>query len=932
MATQRINASWSRRPMEVSIQSTDVDAYIRNYWGKAQPVAFDQPAWHPLAYHCFDVAAAGDALLEVRPEYLDALASSACMERELARQWFVFALSQHDIGKFSDCFQVKYRHISPSLLPQVPAQDPGHGGVGRALWACNCDLDMPSDLGGFGHLFRHPTARTKYIFGFTAWMDAVFGHHGRPVATAPALKSLISAEAARDARQFVDASVDLFQPHVSPHAPIPDGKDFARSSWLVAGLAMIADWIGSCQNPGWFPYQPPEWSLDAYWPRAQQRARSAVHLAGIARPPVSTAFSLRDALADLPSDVDVMPTPLQSWVGTEFKPDGQTLVVIEDLTGAGKTEAALCAAHRLMACGAAEGLYWALPTMATANSLYARLSASYHHLFSDPSQVSLVLAHGKRGFHDKFRESVLPAGREEDPTADPALKPTNDDETSSAQCARWIADDRRKAFLADVGVGTLDQALLAVLPAKHQAIRLASLARRVLVCDEVHSYDSYTGKLLQTLLTFHAANGGSATLLTATLTQKLRAELIGAFAKGARWRPAPRIESNAFPLITVVTESESAQEIACASSRGTRRDLAVRRIESEAAAGEVLANSVERGEAAVWIRNTVHDAIGATQMLRSRLGDDRVLLFHARFTLGDRMDREHLVLNTFGKGTRGPGVRNKVLVATQVVEQALDLDFDQMVSDLAPIDLMIQRAGRLHRHERGTRVAPVLGVLGPQPVPDAAANWYKQMFPKGQFVYPDHGQLWLTMQYMAANGLKLASASPRAPIEWVFRDDAPELSKALSDISGRASGRFMAQRGHAGMNALNLGEGYSKASGAWESDAVTPTRLGSKQRILRLAKWDGTSLTPWYGDDDLATAWRLSEVQVLAARAARIEINDVLLRKVCDRVVASWGDPFDPPLLVPLTADGTIWRATAVDDRDQRVPLTYSTMLGLQLG
>ena len=853
------------------------------------------------------------------------------MERELARRWLIFALALHDIGKFADCFQIKFQHLSPSRLVHPPSRDPGHGSVGRALWACNCDLELPDDQGGFKHIFRCPPARSKYIVGFKAWMDAVFGHHGRPVSSAPALKTLISTEAAHDARQFVDVCIDLFKPHVAQNAPIPEPANFTRSSWLVAGLAMIADWIGSCQDPRWFPYEAPRWPLHEYWPLAQERARSAVRLAGIARPPIATGFSLRDALAISAPDGQVAATPLQSWVITDFKPAGQTLVVIEDLTGAGKTEAALIAAHRLMACGAAEGLYWALPTMATANSLYARLSKSYERLFSDPSQASLVLAHGKRNFHDAFRKSILPAGRHEALTGDGRRGLSHDDETSSAQCANWIADDRRKAFLADVGVGTLDQALLAVLPAKHQAIRLASLARRMLVCDEVHSYDPYTGGLLQALLAFHAANGGSAILLTATLTRKLRHELISAFAQGARWQLDTKTDSTDFPLVTEVTES-GPRECACASSRGTRRDLPVERVASEAEALEILAASLERGEAAVWIRNTVHDAIAALEALGARFGDDRVLLFHARFALGDRLQREADVLKIFGKDERDRRVRNKVLVASQVVEQSLDLDFDFMISDLAPMDLTIQRAGRLHRHERGARDKPVLRILGPVPASDADASWYKAMFPKGQFVYPDHGQLWLTMQYLLSNGLKLESASPRDPVEWVFRDEAPELSKALSDISGCASGRHMAEKGHAHMNALKLNDGYAMASGTWESDVMTPTRLGSKQRVLRLATWDGVALTPWFPDDDIATAWRLSEVQILAARVARIEISDARLQKAHDAAIASWGDRFDPPLLVPLVRAGTVWQAKAVDEKNQSVPLVYSTLSGLQLG
>lgn len=874
-----------------------------------------------MAYHCLDVAAAGEALFQLRPQYLDAIVATAGLPRELVRNWLLLALALHDLGKFADCFQAKWQHIRPSRMDRALAADPGHGLVGALLWGCDCDLDVPIGAGGFKRALS--PAGTRWSSGFGFWMHSVFGHHGRPVGSAGhvQIRSLISADAARDAGEYVQACFDLFPPLVDGVSEAPHPDAFKRASWLVAGLAMMSDWIGSKQDDGWFPYLNPEWSVHDYWPLAQRRAIRAVHEAKLSRPIISPSFHLRDALS-LPSAAVLEATPLQAWVAEAFSPTGQTLVVIEDLTGSGKTEAALMAAHRLMRAGAAEGLYWALPTMATANSLYERLSKSYECLFANAAETSLVLAHGKREFHGAFLRSVLPAGGTDAPRG-----VTPDDEASSAQCAAWIADDRRKAFLADVGVGTLDQALLGVLPAKHQAIRLAALARRVLVCDEIHSYDSYTGRLLQQLLTFHAANGGSAILLTATLTQKLRRELVSAFETGARWRDVDSrgaLHETAFPLITITTRDGIA-EIACASSRGTRRDLRVARIESEGAALALLRASHTRGEAAVWIRNTVHDAVAAYSLVQEHLGD-KVDVFHARFALGDRIAREGAVLAAFGKGDR-PN-RNRVLIATQVVEQALDLDFDTMISDLAPVDLLIQRAGRLHRHERGTRLEPVLHVLAPDPIDEASAKWFAQMFPKGQYVYPDHGQLWLTAKHVfGSGGLKLASASPRLPIEKVYTDD-PEMPAKLQAISGRALGDAMARRGHAAMNALKLSEGYAHASGLWASDAVTPTRLGSPQRLLRLARWDGNSLQPWFADKDIRIAWRLSEIQVLASRLALMPLSGSL-KTAHERLAASWGNAFDPPLVVPLMLIGDTWGAEGLDEKGRKVAVTYSASTGL---
>jgi CRISPR-associated endonuclease/helicase Cas3 len=906
-----------------------LDRFVTGYWGKALPATESSPGWHPLAYHNLDVAAAGDALLKVRPEYLDALSRISGLPRDQARSWLLFALAVHDLGKFADCFQLKWQRIAVSNTPFKPALDPGHGSVGAELWLNSCRFDCAIEDEGFIHLFQHGEMSNDVAESFRVWMDAVFGHHGRPVAIPPgSLKSRISASALADARVYVDACARLFPLAVESISETIRSTNFRRASWLVAGIAMLSDWIGSNKDGNWFPYLPPQWSVDEYWPLAQARAGEAIKRSGVARPPVAPAFGLSDAL-NFHDATATQPKPsdLQKWFIEDFHPTGQSLVIIEDLTGAGKTEAALIGSHRLMHCGAAQGLYWALPTMATANGLYTRLAKSYDRLFSDPTHASLVLAHGKRAFNETFQKSikpVLPAGSNEAP-----FGVTRDDESASAQCAAWIADDRRKTFLADVGIGTLDQALIGILPAKHQAMRLASLSRRVLVVDEVHSYDAYTGKLLERLLEFHAAFGGSAILLTATLTQKLRAELAASFCRGAKWA-SPKLKETSFPLITTLTEGGRHTETPRQSGRGTRRDLKVERVPDEATAVRLLVESYNRNEASIWIRNTVHDAVSAVKLLREQLPEMAVDLFHARFALGDRIDIEDRTINNFGKSDAGQ--RHRVLLATQVVEQSLDLDFDVMVSDLAPIDLLIQRAGRLHRHDRGKRPIPILHVVGPEPTDAVDKNWYSAMYPKAQYVYPDHGQLWLTMKHLLnAPGLRLKTASPRDPIEFVFAE-SPDIPAGLTDVSGRAAGEAMARRGHAALNALKLSEGYARSAGTWDSDLVAPTRLGAMQRVVRLAKWDGAILAPWYDDADQLRAWRLSELQVLAGRVAEIAYDTVPMRAAVDALIASWNMRFDPPLVIPMVADGDVWRAVQTSTAGTTLLMSYSNKVGMQFG
>ena len=412
-------------------------------------------------------------------------------------------------------------------------------------------------------------------------------------------------------------------------------------------------------------------------------------------------------------------------------PDGPFVAFVEDVTGGGKTEAALILAHRLLAARCARGLYLALPTMATANAMYERLAACYRRLFADSETPSLALAHGSARLHKGFRasfEGVADPGR--------AFEREEDTETerdsSGAACAAWLADDRRKTFLADVGVGTIDQAFLAVLPAKYQSLRLLGLSERVLIVDEAHAYDAYMGRELQRLLEFQAALGGSVIVLSATLPRAVRQDLANAFVKGLG-APKRELKSDGYPVVAVVAAG-GADEVAKEPRPDLRRTIEVERLPDEAAALGQIAEAAQAGAAVAWVRNTVDDAFEGVERLRS--AGIHAQLFHARFAMGDRLAIEREIVGRFGKGK--PPSRAGVLVATQVIEQSLDLDFDLLISDLAPVDLLLQRAGRLWRHPE--RIRPIPGprllVVSPDPTAKVRGDWYAAAFPRAAWVLP----------------------------------------------------------------------------------------------------------------------------------------------------------------------------------------------------
>jgi len=304
--------------------------------------------------------------------------------------------------------------------------------------------------------------------------------------------------------------------------------------------------------------------------------------------------------------------------------------------------------------------------------------------------------------------------------------------------------------------------------------------------------------------------------------------------------------------------------------------VAIKRIESCDCAIDLLVRAADAGAACAFIRNSVDEAIAAVKMLRGR-GID-ALLHHARFTLADRLKNESRILKIFGKS--GNERKGSVVVGTQVLEQSLDIDFDFMISDLAPIGALIQRAGRLWRHEqehpRSQRpiVEPILHVLSPDPANVHDANWGRELLGNGWFVYP-LPVLWRTASELFNAGYieapnRVSSGNIRELIEAVDGENRMDIPEHFFAAENEWLGSQFGDRAHAQQNLLKpLVNNYASAQSVFD-DTVYPTRLGPPRVILRLARWDGDELAPWSDDGDIARAWAMSEVSVSQAPSIRV--------------------------------------------------------------
>lgn len=830
-------------------------AYYR-YWGKARRDEIEVgDAYHLLPYHCLDVAACGYWLVKHNRFGAGALLAQLGWQGEEGAIWFAWLLGLHDIGKFARGFQQLSPH--PALVPPLPGKiyQSRHDALGYWLW--NARL-RPLCKAQHWSLLAAPLQSAE-VATLDRLMALTTGHHGKPPPAGAEGIHAFDDEDIVAAQAWIDALTQLLMRESLPSVCVDKRwrkELLPRLSWPLAGLIVLADWLGSNQH--YFPYEASPRPLADYWAETLLRAEQAA--ATLPAPSLCADFAGITSLFPFIRQ----PTPLQQLAAElPLSPEGGELLILEDVTGAGKSEAALILASRLMAQGKGSGLYIGLPTMATANAMFDRLQQAYRALFSQESQPSLMLAHGARELNEAFRHSLW------EPDLRPGQREYGQGEAAAdTGCHRWFADSRKKALLAEVGVGTLDQALMAVLPFRHQSLRMLGLHGKVLLLDEVHAYDAYMNKLLERLLTYHASQGGSAIILSATLSQPQRRALTAAFALGRGEASTELDPYPAYPLLTRYS-GDGIQEWPLASRPEVCREVAIRWLHQECDALASIRAAVTAGQCVAWIRNTVDDAIRAYQALATEVAEDQLLLFHSRFAFVDRLAIEAQVMAWCGKASDRQMRRGRVVIATQVIEQSMDLDFDQMLTDLAPIDLLVQRAGRLQRHVRDEagnprlsgedgRPAPQLLVLAPEWTEDAGGDWLQRALPGTGHVYPDHGQLWLSQQILRRQQAIRMPEEARLLIDAVYGDE-PAVPVRLQARSDRQQGKHYSERACADSLLLSLAQGYQESAGRWQEEIDFSTRLGEPTITLLLAYRREGALIPY------ATgpfAWEMSRLQV----------------------------------------------------------------------
>ena len=650
-------------------------------WGK-----FDKSSGriHRLEHHCADVAACFEALLRdpvLRARFVRAAGANGVCDTIAARLTLLAFL--HDFGKLNTGFQFKVtRPNQPSRTAPRPA---GH--IAEAL-LCFDQSDICELLG------LHDIV-DEWGAGVICLLHAMLAHHGRPARRPtqsgggpPELwKPFAGYDPRATAKLLRQRGRAWFPDAFRDGPPMPDAPALAH---LFAGVVALADQLGSDEDA--FEYEPdPD---PHYIERARRIATDAVRGKGFRR----FDWSADAAVADVGMLFDYQePRPSQRAVSAA--PLDRRLLILESETGSGKTEAAVLRFAALWRAGLVDGLYFAVPTRAAAKQLHSRVRDALDRLLPPAAHVQTVLA----------VPGYLVAGTAEGRRVEKFEVFWEDEPDEETRLARWSAESARKFLSAPAAVGTVDQVLLAGLRVKWAHFRAASLSRSLLVVDEVHASDAYMTELLLAVLHAHLGLGGHAFLMSATLGAVARSRFI---SKSARCLPpAPTdAEEVPYPALTLAA-AEGVPETRAITTSASTKSVSMSAVpilsepESIARTAVVAARD---GARVLVIRNTVTSAQAVFGALLAQGGEDVVLtvaegpaLHHSRFAAEDRRLLDDAVERAIGKVSRSPG--GLVVVGTQTLEQSLDIDADLLISDICPVDVLLQRIGRLHRHERTDR-------------------------------------------------------------------------------------------------------------------------------------------------------------------------------------------------------------------------------------
>jgi len=806
------------------------------FWGKlSTSVGSNAQEWHPLADHCADVAACVEALLgrTLLRKRLAGLASLSDLSDQQTQRLSVLA-AIHDIGKFAVGFYNKAYGRKPQC---------GH---------------VAEALGLFGDpRFSRRTTEALLFSQMSGWAEdfdglfiATIAHHGRPVPLGKQLEpGWWEPSAGLDPFAGIASLIEKTRTWfpiawMAGGDRVPSSPRF-QHAW--SGLLTLADWIGS-DSDRFFPFT--EIGEGEHMTLSRERARSALAHLGL------DVDIDRSAMGPDPPGFEqvapihgMSPWPAQTALMDTDPGAAGSVVVLEAETGSGKTEAALAYFARLFHSSEVDGMYFALPTRTAATQIHRRVCGAVDRLFSSSSAPPVILA--------------VPGYLRVDDSSGTLLSPFqalwNDDERERLRYRSWAAERPKRYLAGAIAVGTIDQVLLSALAVPHADLRSASLLRQLLVIDEVHASDAYMNRLVEEVLDHHLAANGHALLMSATLGSSTRTRLLSIPRRQAFADP-PSLEAaidTPYPLISLHRNGADCQHTPIQASRRARTvfiEIAAEMSSASWIAQRALA-AAQTGARVLVVRNTVTACLDVQDALENeaKAAGCEGLLFscamvhaphHARYAVPDRELLDQAIEGSYGKERPSGGL---VVASTQTIEQSLDIDGDFLITDLCPMDVLLQRIGRLHRHDRARvsayEIARVVVLIPEKSMTEYLRTNGEARGPYGLgTVYEDLRVLEATLRMLQHTSQISIPADNRRLVESATHPAALDaLVRSLSEPWVRHQhwilGELLGQGRLASLNIIHRELPFGDPAGLFPSGELSrriQTRLGEGDRIVRI--------------------------------------------------------------------------------------------------
>lgn len=635
-----------------------------------------------------------------------------------------FIAACHDVGKISPDFQkMIYQHLTNYDSKKYPQLARG-----------NVESAKRVNMG------FHAKVSQVCLADYGTYFSTIVGvHHGFKPNSLPYKESVYGGQAWTNKRHELIKKLSDYC-HVK-EGFIPPINSFEQAC-VIAGLVTVADWIGS---GGEFSSLTGEENLSNQ--HIQEMAQRAVKQAGFVPLEIQHNLSFQ-------SIFDFEPRKTQETFFQKVKVPG--VYILEAPMGLGKTEAALFASYQILETGHANGIYFALPTQLTSQKVYERFNKFLEKICLNDNVQKAKLVHSSAWLQDDiFGEDGAVGGS-------------------------WFNDKKRR-ILAPFAVGTIDQALMAVMNVKHGFVRTFGLAGKVVILDEVHSYDTYTGSLLYRLISCLRKIGCTVILLSATLTSEQKRKLLSSERQ--------TVFKTEYPLITFQRGASSSQKIEEISAKEDHiLNVKIRHTSDENFALNIALKKAEEGEQVLWIENTVDEAQAIYKKIGARI-DRKIIecgLLHSRFLQISRKNNENYWVSLYGKNAGDERYKKgRILIGTQVLEQSLDIDADFLITRICPSDMLLQRMGRMWRHielnaQRPKGAEPYTLILSPR-YKDAVSN--DNCFGTSAFVYSEY-VLCRTLEIWSKKTNIILPTEIREVLEATYSDrqETGRLARLVSEL------------------------------------------------------------------------------------------------------------------------------------------------------